>query len=71
MGYNTKAVIRDLNKKIVPQYFNPATDSYEPLHGQHGTMRVVLYDSEGREVVAQTFLDAILAKIDELVEAVS
>lgn len=36
MTYNTKSIVTDINNKPVPQYYNPATDSYEPIHGSYG-----------------------------------
>lgn len=36
MPYNTKSIVTDVNSKPVPQYYNPSTDSYEPIHGSYG-----------------------------------
>ena len=39
MAYNTKSIIKDVNKKPVPQYWNPITQQYEVITGKHGRWR--------------------------------
>jgi hypothetical protein len=36
MAYNTKPIITDVDRKPVPQYYNPKTDSYEVIQGRDG-----------------------------------
>lgn len=36
MAYNAKSLVTDRNNKPVPQYYNPRTDQYEPVEGNHG-----------------------------------
>lgn len=36
MAYDTKSIVTDVNSKPVPQYYNPSTDAYEPIHGNYG-----------------------------------
>lgn len=36
MAYNDKNMINDYAGHKIPQYFNPVTDKYEPLHGANG-----------------------------------
>lgn len=36
MGYNNKGLVTDVNRKPVPQYFNPKTDQYEAISGRFG-----------------------------------
>ena len=70
MAYNEKAILRDVNKKPVPQYWNPTTQQYEVIESKDGVLRVVMVDSEGREIQTQNLVDQISAKIDELIEVV-
>ena len=36
MAYNDKNMVNDYNGHKIPQYYNPVTDRYEPLHGADG-----------------------------------
>lgn len=36
MAYNTVSIVRDALNNPIPQYYNPATDAYEPAHGSKG-----------------------------------
>lgn len=36
MAYNAKRIVTDLDNKPVPQYYNPRTDRYEVIVGNHG-----------------------------------
>lgn len=36
MAYNDKNMVNDYNGHKIPQYYNPVTDKYEPLHGADG-----------------------------------
>ena len=68
--YNQKAILKDVNKKPVPQYWNPETQQYEVIESKDGMLRVIMVDSEGREIQTQNLVDQISAKIDELIEVV-
>lgn len=68
--YNEKAILRDVNKKPVPQYWNSETQQYEVITSKDGILRVNMVDGEGREIQTQNLVDQISAKIDELIEAV-
>ena len=70
MAYNEKAILKDVNKKPVPQYWNKETQQYEVIESKDGMLRVNMVDSEGREIQSQNLVDQISAKIDELIEAV-
>ena len=50
MAYNTKPILKDVDGKPVPQYFNPIDDQYEELRGTAGASRTILYDSNGNPV---------------------
>lgn len=50
MAFNTKSIIKDVNQKPAPQYFNPDTDSYEVLQGANGASRTILCDAAGNSV---------------------
>lgn len=71
MAYNSKSIIKDVNGKPVPQYFNKELDKYEVIESQNGMLKVMLYDSQGNEIVSQNLVNQISNKLDELIEAVS
>lgn len=70
MAYNTKAILKDVNKKPVPQYWNPETQQFEVIESKNGMLRVIMVDSQGREIQTQNLVDQISAKIDELIQVV-
>ena len=70
MSYNTKSIIKDVNKKPVPQYWNPETQQFEVIESKDGMLRVIMVDSQGREIQSQELVDQISAKLDELIEVV-
>lgn len=70
MAYNTKAILRDVNGKPVPQYWNPETQQFEVIESKNGLLRVNMVDSQGREIQTQNLVDQISAKIDELIQVV-
>ena len=70
MSYNTKSIIKDVNGKPVPQYWNPVTEKYEVIESKDGMLRVIMVDSQGREIQSQNLIDQITAKIDELIQVV-
>lgn len=47
MAFNTKSIIKDVNQKPVPQYYNPTTDGYEVVEGKAGATKVVVTETEG------------------------
>lgn len=71
MAYNEKAILRDVNKKPVPQYWNKETQQFEVIESKDGMLRVIMVDSEGREIQSQNLVDQISAKLDELIEVVT
>ena len=71
MAYNEKAILKDVQKKPVPQYWNPASQQYEVIESKDGMLRVIMVDSQGREIQTQNLVDQISAKIDELIEVVT
>ena len=70
MAYNEKAILRDINGKPVPQYWNKETQQFEVIESKDGMLRVIMVDSQGREIQTQNLVDQISAKIDELIEVV-
>ena len=36
MAYNDKSIITDVDRRPVPQYFNPGTNQYEVIQGRYG-----------------------------------
>jgi len=47
LAYNTKAIKTDVDKKPIPQYYNPTLDQYEALLGENGATRHILYGPDG------------------------
>jgi len=50
VAYNTKNIIRDVAGAPVPQFYNPASDTYEALQGRNGANRVELYGPDGNPI---------------------
>ena len=71
MAYSTKSIIKDVNGKPVPQYFNQEQDKYEVIKSKDGMLRVIMVDSQGNEIQTQDLIDQITAKIDELIKAIN
>lgn len=70
MAYNEKAILKDVNKKPVPQYWNKEKQQYEVITSKDGMLRVIMVDSQGREIQSQDLVDQISAKLDELIQVV-
>lgn len=68
--YNTKSIIKDVNKKPVPQYWNKLVQQFEVIESKNGMLRTIMVDSQGREIQTQNLVDQISAKLDELIEVV-
>ena len=71
MAYNEKSILKDVNQKPIPQYWNPSTDRYESVEGHNGMLKVILVDEQGRYINSQSLIDQISAKLDELIQVVS
>jgi hypothetical protein len=71
MAYNNKSIIKDVNGKPVPQYFNPDEDRYEVITSKNGMLRTIMVDSQGNEIQSQSLVDQISNKLDELIQVVS
>jgi len=71
MAYNTKSIIKDVNGKPVPQYWNKETQRYEVIESKNGMLKMNMIDSEGREIQSQDLVNQIANKIDELILVVS
>ncbi len=41
MSYNTKTLLTDINNKPIAQYYNPKTDTMEPIEGSYGANRFI------------------------------
>lgn len=74
MAYNTKMIKTDVDKKPIPQIYNPVNDEYEVLQGANGAARYILYGADGNPIATagnklavrasevETLLDAIKGK---------
>jgi hypothetical protein len=45
LAYSTRELLRDVDGKPIPQYYNPTTDAFEPLHGSGNASDVKLTGS--------------------------
>lgn len=70
MSYNSKSIVKDVNDKPVPQYWNEETQEFEVAMGKGGMLYVRILDSKGNEVRSQELLDQISNKLDELIRVV-
>lgn len=70
MGYKNYAILKDVNNKPVPQYWNPMSGSYEIVTGRNGKLHSILTDSNGDYVDLQDKVDQINVSINELVRVV-
>ncbi len=71
MSYENVSIIKDVNNKPVPQYWNPNIGNYEVVQGSSGMLKVIMVDSHGNEIQSQSLVDQISAKIDELIGVVN
>lgn len=71
MPYNNKSIIKDVNSKPIPQYFNKELDKFEAIESKNGVLGVILYDSQGNEIVSQNLVNQISDKLDELIQVVN
>ena len=70
MSYRNISIIKDVNNKPVPQYWNPNSQNYEVVEGSSGCLKVIMVDSNGDEIQTQSLIDQINDKLDDLIEVV-
>ena len=46
MAYNTKPIVKDIEGNPISQYYNPDTDSYEPVEGSYGANKVLVENND-------------------------
>lgn len=71
MAFDTKSILKDVNGKPIPQYWNPKTKQYEVITSENGRLRVVMVDKDGVPIQSQSLIDQIEDKIDELIGVVN
>src|SRR5690554_793324 len=54
MSYKTKKILRDAQGNPIPQLFNPDIDDFEPLYGQNGSQRVLLWGPNDEPLLTDT-----------------
>lgn len=64
MAFNTKSIVKDVNQKPVPQYYNPTSDVYEVLQGKNGANKVILYNEAGEAIDLATLISNIITAIN-------
>lgn len=71
MAYNTKRIKTDVDKKPIPQYYNPVNDEYEALKGDAGAARHVLYGADGNPISTSAGKLAVRAsEIETILDAI-
>ena len=70
MSYGNVSIIKDVNNKPVPQYWNPISQNYEVVEGSSGCLKVIMVDSNGDEIQTQSLIDQLNDKLDELIGVV-
>ena len=70
MSYGNVSIIKDVNNKPVPQYWNPISQNYEVVEGSSGYLKVIMVDSNGDEIQTQSLIDQLNDKLDELIGVV-
>lgn len=70
MNHSNKSIIKDVNGKPVPQYWNPVTQQYEVIESENGMLKAIMVDSNGNEIQSQDLIDQINDKLDELIQVV-
>ena len=70
MSYQNVSIIKDVNNKPVPQYWNPDIQNYEVVEGSSGYLKVIMVDSNGNEIQTQSLIDQLNDKLDELIGVV-
>ncbi|HSH50113.1 MAG TPA: hypothetical protein VK982_00160, partial [Bacteroidales bacterium] len=65
MAYNTKPIVTDKDGNPISQYYNKELDQFEPVEGQAGANKVVLYNADGTEN-NELSLIPILDKLSQL-----
>lgn len=70
MSYGDVSIIKDVNNKPVPQYWNPISQNYEVVEGSSGYLKVIMVDSNGDEIQTQSLIDQLNDKLDELIGVV-
>ena len=60
MAYNTKQIVTDVDGNPISQYYDPITDSYEPVEGSSGGNKVLVENNQGLSLIP------ILDKLSQL-----
>lgn len=70
MGYSRFSILKDVNNKPVPQYWNPIKGRYEVVESSSGKLSSVLVDNNGNFTHTQGLVDQINNQLIELVKVV-
>lgn len=66
MAYNTVSIIKDVDGKPIPQYYNALQNAYEVLQGRNGANRVELYDANGNPVDLAALIASIVTALSQV-----
>lgn len=70
MAFNEVSIIKDVNEKPVPQYWNEEKGVFEVISSSGGQLKMVIHDSHGEEVLFKPLVSQIETKLDELIGVV-
>ena len=65
MAYNTKSIVKDVNQKPIPQYYNKDLDVYEVLEGKNGASKIILYDENGNHIDLTALISSVVNILNE------
>lgn len=66
MAFNTKPIVKDVNEKPIPQYYNPVSDVYEVLQGLNGANKVILYNEAGQAVDLSALIATVVTAVEKI-----
>jgi hypothetical protein len=65
-----KSILKDVDGKPVPQYWNRSTQSYEVIQGSDNKLNVNLVDAGGNPIHSANIIADIMSKLDEILREV-
>lgn len=71
MAYSGVSIIKDVNEKPVPQYWNKELSKFEVISSKGGRLRVELVNKDGTSIYNQELVNQISLKLDELIGVVN
>ena len=70
LAHSRFSILKDVNGKPVPQYWNPKMNRYQVIESDNGKLRVTLINKDGSYAHTQELVDQINEQVNELVRVV-